>query len=425
MGPTVGEALARARADLRATRAVVWVDPRVGAHAAGLPFLVKDNLAVAGQPLACASAALEGYVPTWSATAVERLRAAGGVCIGRTNMDAFAMGSTTTRSVHGPTRHPLDPTRVAGGSSGGSAAAVALGIVRVALGSDTGGSVRQPAALCGVVGLKPTWGRVSRRGLVAFASSLDTVGILAASVREAAWALARVAGADPRDATCAERAVPDLVGACARGVKGLRVGVLDDADPGGIVAETRARLAAGGATVHARAWPAGLLDDAEGAYRLLSSAEAVSDLARYRTRAFGTGAGRRFGPRDAPERLVQGEAGEEVGRRLARGEALLDGVDPRLPWAIATRARVATALDALLDGVDVLLGPATPEPAFLASDADAAARTDRFLVPASLAGLPAISVPAGVIQGLPLGVHLVARAWDEATLLAAAAGAAP
>jgi aspartyl-tRNA(Asn)/glutamyl-tRNA(Gln) amidotransferase subunit A len=419
VAPTVGEALARARADL--TGAVVWVEPRVGHDAAGLPFLVKDNLAVAGQPLACASAALEGYVPTWTATAVERLRAAGGVCIGRTNMDAFAMGSTTTRSVHGPTLHPLDPARVAGGSSGGSAAAVTAGIVRVALGSDTGGSVRQPAALCGVVGLKPTWGRVSRRGLVAFASSLDTVGIVAATVPEAAWALAAIAGPDPRDATCADLPVPDFADTCARGIAGLRVGVLDDADPGGVVAATGARLEAAAATLHARSWPAGLLDEAALAYRLLSSAEASSDLARYRSRAHGAGSGRRFGPRDAPEQLVAGVAGEEVARRLALGDALLDGTDPRLAWARAARARVTAALAVLLDGVDVLLGPSTPDPAFFASDAQAAAQTDRFLVPASLAGLPAISVPAGAVGGLPLGVHLVAPAWGEERILSVAA----
>jgi aspartyl-tRNA(Asn)/glutamyl-tRNA(Gln) amidotransferase subunit A len=421
LGPTVREALAAARRD--ALGAVVYVDPRVDDAAPGVPFLVKDNLAVAGQPLACGSAALEGYVPSWSATAVERLRAAGGVCIGRANMDAFAMGSTTTRSVHGPTRHPHDATRVAGGSSGGSAAAVAAGIVRVALGSDTGGSVRQPAALCGVVGLKPTWGRVSRHGLVAFASSLDTVGILAATVPEAAWSLAAIAGPDPGDSTCAPVAVPDLVDACARGVSGLRVGVIEDPDPTGHVAAAAERLARAGARLHARRWSPGLLDEASLAYMLLSSAEASSDLARYRTRAFGAGEGRRFGPRDAPARLVEDVAGEEVARRLALGDALLDGVDPRLPWARACRERVRAAMDALFDGVDVLLGPATPEPAFHSWDAEAAARSDRFLVPASLAGLPAVSVPAPGVSGLPVGLHLVARAWGEPTLLAAAASA--
>ena len=387
---------------------------------AGVPFVVKDNLACAGRPLSCGSPALKGHVAAYTSTCVERLLAAGAVLVGRANMDAFAMGSTTTWSMYGPTRNPRDPFRVAGGSSGGSAAAVAAGIVPLALGSDTGGSVRQPAALCGVVGFKPTWGRVSRRGLVAFASSLDTVGILAERVELAVAALRAMEGVDRGDPSTTWRREGRVT--TPEHPRPLRVGVLppdlEDAVVRGGVATAAERLARAGATLVtiAPGWAhkEGLL-----AYRLLSSAEASSNLARFRT----TSTAPRFGPSDAVERLVTGVAGEEVARRLRLGDALLSGEDGRLGWAREVRAQVARAYEALFGEVDLVLGPSTPTVAFLPDDDGAAAVSDTFLAPASLAGLPAVSVPpAGMARtgSLPVGVHFVGPAWRDDEVLAAA-----
>lgn len=386
----------------------------------GVPFVVKDNLACAGRPLTCGSPALQGHVAAFTATCVERLLEAGAVLVGRANMDAFAMGSTTTCSVHGPTRNPWDASRVAGGSSGGSAAAVAAGVVPLALGSDTGGSVRQPAALCGVVGFKPTWGRVSRRGLVAFASSLDTVGALSENVALAVAALRAMEGVDPGDPSTTwsrEGRVPT-----PERRRPLRVGVLppdleDNVVREGVVMAAE-RLGRGGAHL-VPVTPVWSHEEVLLAYRLLSSAEASSNLARYRM----TSNAPRFGPSNAPELLVTGVAGEEVARRLRLGDALLSGEDGRLGWAREVRAAVRRAYAARFSEVDLVLGPSTPTVAFEPGDDDAAAVSDTFLVPASLAGLPAVTVPpsgAFHVGSLPVGVHLVGPAWHDDEVLAAA-----
>ncbi|HUG54882.1 MAG TPA: amidase family protein, partial [Vicinamibacteria bacterium] len=293
----------------------------------GVPVAVKDVLHVEGVPTTCGSRILEGYSPPFTATAVARLEAAGAIVIGKTNMDEFAMGSSTENSAYRPTRNPWDPTRVPGGSSGGSAVAVSTGMAALALGTDTGGSIRQPAAFCGVVGLKPTYGRVSRYGLVAFASSLDQAGPLARTVEDAALALGVMAGADPADATSAGAEVPDFRGALGGGVRGLRVGVpwafLEDGMEGGVLSAFRSAIGAlesAGARLVDVALPHAR--HAIATYYIVATAEASSNLARYD--------GVRYGRRaDAPElRRMYGETrdrgfGPEVKRRIILGTFVL------------------------------------------------------------------------------------------------------
>jgi aspartyl-tRNA(Asn)/glutamyl-tRNA(Gln) amidotransferase subunit A len=414
--------------DVDAVEAQIARVPRDG-RLAGVPLALKDNLADAGQPCGCASRILERYVAPRTATAVERLRAAGAVVVARTNMDEFAMGSSTENSAYGPARNPHDETRAPGGSSGGSAVAVAGEVVPVALGSETGGSVRQPAALCGVVGMKPTYGRVSRRGLVAFASSLDVVSPFGADVRDAALVTEVMAGLDPGDATSADVPVPDLVAACDRGVRGLRVGLVKEcegSEPG--VAE---RLAAAADAL--RAAGAELVDvsipsvaTALAAYHVLAPAEASSNLARFD--------GVRFGPREPADDLAGLYArtrsrrfGPEVRRRILLGTFVLSAgyADRYYLRAQAARARLTRELTDALATVDLLLTPTSPTVAFplgaRAADPVAMYLSDVFTVPASLAGLPAISVPCGRSQGLPVGAQLVGRPFDEATVFAGAA----
>ncbi|MCB9764615.1 MAG: Asp-tRNA(Asn)/Glu-tRNA(Gln) amidotransferase subunit GatA [Alphaproteobacteria bacterium] len=390
---------------------------------AGVPVAVKDNLADAGWPLTCASAALRDHVAADTATAVARLRAAGAVVVARTNLDAFAMGSSTERSIYGPTRNPWDRERVAGGSSGGSAALVAAGAVPLALGSDTGGSVRQPAALCGVTGVLPTWGRVSRRGLVAFASSLDQVGPLTRSAADAHAALAVMAGPDPLDTSAADRPLdpwdPD------EGLGGLRVGWLQEAfepptEPrvAGAVMAALGRL---GVPLSTHALPE--LGHAGPAYLVLSTAEASSNLARYDGLRFGTPA-----PPGSAQPRVDARAllGEEVRRRLLMGTAVLAAGPRRALYAraCAARDRLRAALDALFEEVDLLACPTSPTTAFplgaRLDDPVAMARADTLTVAANLAGLPALSTPCGLVDGLPVGLQLIAPRWAEARLFTAA-----
>lgn len=398
---------------------------------AGVPIAVKDNFADSGQPCGCGSRALDGYRAPYSAHAIERLRAAGAVMVARTNMDEFAMGSSTEHSAFGPVHHPLNAARTPGGSSGGSAAAVAAGIVPIALGSDTGGSVRQPASFCGIVGIKPTYGRISRRGLVAFASSLDTVAPFAANVRDAALVCEVLSGHDAADATSLENPVDDWVGACDRGVRGLRIGVLDECagsdvspDVAQQVERAVAVLAAGGASIQRVSIPT--LTQSLAAYYVIASAEASSNLARFD--------GVRFGLRSVAQTreamYVETRSagfGLEVQRRILLGTYVLSaGSETALhSRAVRTRAQLAAAFDAAFRQVDVLLSPTTPTVAFAlgerTTDPLRMYLADRFTVPASLAGLPAISVPFGTSEGLPVGVQLTARRCDEATLFAAGA----
>lgn len=415
-----------------AGREAAAVDERVRAGEspralAGIPVAIKDNLATLDLPTTCGSRILDGYVSPYEATAVARLRAAGALVLAKTNMDEFAMGSSTEHSAFGPTRNPVAPDRVPGGSSGGSAAAVAAGIARIALGSETGGSVRQPAAFCGVVGIKPTWGRVSRHGLVAFASSLDHVGIFGRTVDDAALGLRVIAGRDPADATSAERAVPDYRAAAGETIRGLVVGrpveyFPSDLDPG-----VRARcdaacdaLAAQGAEIRSVSLPHTAL--AIPVYYIIAPAEASSNLARFD--------GVRYGLRIAGDGLRgMYEAtrsrgfGAEVTRRILLGTYVLSAgyYDAYYRKAMGVRALIAQDFRRVFaSDVHVLLTPTTPTPAFplgARSDPYEMYLSDIFTATANLAGIPGMSVPVGSVDGLPVGAQILAPHFDEYRML--------
>jgi len=433
---------------------------RVARPLLGVPVAIKDNLCVAGWPLTCGSRILEGFVAPVSATVVERLLAAGAVPVGRTNLDELAMGSsceTSMASRRRPTRNPWDLSRVPGGSSGGSAATVASSAVPLALGSDTGGSVRQPAALCGVVGLRPTWGRVSRRGLVAFASSLDQVGPIARTVEDVALALAAIAGPDPGDATCAERGIDDLRAALERhdrlnrlegGIEGWRIGTLGALGRGSRVPGEAAAfgetspamraafdaalelLAAAGAEIVEVSVPS--IGSSLAAYAILAAAEASSNLARFDGVRFGRRAPREAGQSaaEAIEASRSAGFGDEVTRRILLGTFALSAGYAERFYGRAQELRTALRgeLEAAFGRVDLLATPTAPTGAFRLGerlgDPVAMARSDVFTAPAALAGVPAISLPCGLDpDGLPLGLQLMAPAFAEGRLLRAARAA--
>ena len=403
----------------------------------GVPIAIKDNIATLDTPTTCGSRILAGYVSPFEATVVERLRAAGAVVLGKTNMDEFAMGSSTEHSAYGPTRNPRDPFRVPGGSSGGSAAAVAAGIVRIALGSETGGSVRQPASFCGVVGVKPTYGRVSRYGLVAFASSLDQVGVLSQSVDDAALALGVIAGRDPRDATSADQDVPDYRAAVRRGVTGATpltgvvVGRPREYFPDGLDAGVRERceialnaLAELGATIRDVSLPHTAY--AIPVYYIVAPAEASSNLARFD--------GVRYGARVQAEGVTamydatRSEGfGAEVTRRILLGTYVLSAGYYDAYYKRAQDVRTLITADfrrVFADGVDLLFTPTAPTPAFKLgsiSDPYEMYLNDIFTATANLSGVPAISVPIGTAGGLPVGGQIIAPHFGEAPMFAAAA----
>jgi len=386
---------------------------------AGVPVAVKDNVCTALHPTTCASRVLAGFVAPEPATVVERLEAAGAVIVARANMDEFAMGSTGEASAYGPPGNPHDPARVAGGSSGGSAAAVAAGLVPVAIGTETGGSIRQPAALCGVLGLRPPWGRVSRRGLVALASSLDQAGPLARSLGDVALVYRVIAGPDPRDATSLREPLPDLAAPPDRSIAGLRVGMPagplehPDLEPEIRAAVKRAaeELAARGARVESVRF--GHAHLAVPAYHLQVAAEAASNLARYDGIRYGNPLpGRTF--REAVARTRGAGFGPEVKRRILLGTwALRAGWRRRwLDRARVVRARLAAEAEDVFRRVDLLLGPVTPTRAFpLGSKPGPLAvwLCDAFVLPANLADLPALVLPCPAPPGeLPAAIQLVA-----------------
>ncbi len=391
---------------------------------AGVPIAVKDNLCVRGTPTTCGSKLLAGWVAPYDAHAVQALRRAGAVIVGKTNLDEFGMGSSNETSAYGPVRNPWDRTRVPGGSSGGSAAATAAGLVPGALGSDTGGSVRQPAAFCGVMGLKPTYGRVSRHGLVAFASSLDVVGPFARSTRDLARLLSVLAGPDERDATCATVPVADYEAAVGEGGV-LRVGVpralLEGADDGVRGAFDRA-LAALEAEVVDVELPHALLGVS--VYYLVAPAEASSNLARFD----GVRYGHRAAARSLEEMYERTRAafGDEVKRRILLGTYVLSAGYYDAYYLRASKARTLIRRDfeEALVRCDVVATPTAPTTAFsLGAKVDDPLGmyfSDVYTVPASLAGLPALSTPCGLSDGLPVGLQLVGRPFEEATLLRAA-----
>ncbi len=398
---------------------------------AGVPVALKDNLCTRGVPTTCSSRILAGWKPPYDATVVERLRAAGAVVVGKTNMDEFAMGSSTETSATGPTRNPHDTTRVPGGSSGGSAAAVAAGFVPLALGSDTGGSIRQPAALCGVVGLKPTYGTVSRYGLVAFASSLDQIGPFAATVADAALLFDVIGGHDPADSTSLNRPTPRVVSVLDDGVAGITVGVLTEfldgaaPDVAARVHQAAEALAAAGARVEEVSVPEVTLGLS--AYYLIAPGEASSNLARYD--------GVRYGLRvDSEDTATMNTAtrssgfGAEVKRRIMLGTYVLSAgyMDAYYNQALKVRTRIIEGFATAYRRYDVLLGPTTPTTAFPLGEKTADPLqmylSDVCTIPTNLAGHPAISVPFGTgYDGLPVGVQLLGPALSEGTVMKVAA----
>jgi len=440
----------------RALDAAGRVDAEVAAGAApplaGVPVAIKDVLDIEGVPTTCGSRILEGYRPPFTATAVARLEAAGAVVLGKTNMDEFAMGSSTENSAFKATRNPWARDRVPGGSSGGSAAAVAAGMAPVALGSDTGGSIRQPAAMCGVVGLKPTYGRVSRYGLVAFASSLDQVGALTRSVDDVARVATALFGWDPKDATSARIEVPDLARGLSGTAAGLRVGVpwrfLAQGVDEGVMSAFRAAveaLRAAGAEVRQVDLPH--VAHAIATYYIVATAEASSNLARYDgvrygLRAPAEGSGGAGEPPQLDERArihsarpydlrrMYGETrdrgfGPEVKRRIILGTFVLSSgyYDAYYLRAQKVRTLIRRDFEEAFAACDVIATPTSPIPAFRLGEKTADPLqmylADIFTVPANLAGIPGLSVPCGLTGGLPVGLQLLGRPFDEATLLRA------
>jgi aspartyl-tRNA(Asn)/glutamyl-tRNA(Gln) amidotransferase subunit A len=420
---------ARAAADAVDTLVAGGRDP---GPLAGIPIALKDNLCTRGIPTTCSSRILEGWQPPYDATVVSRVVEAGAVVIGKTNLDEFAMGSSTENSAFGPTHNPHDTGRVPGGSSGGSAAAVAAGFAPLALGSDTGGSIRQPAALCGVVGAKPTYGTVSRYGLVAFASSLDQIGPLARTVADAAALLDVIAGHDPLDSTSWPGTFAPVSVHLGEGVRGLRVGVVKEFLEGGADADVVARvreaagsLASAGADVREVSVPSVIYGLS--AYYLIAPAEASSNLARYDGVRYGLRVdGEDIGAMYGATRAAG--FGAEVKRRIMLGTYALSAGYYDAYYGQAQRVRTLIIRDfaTAYRECDALLAPTAPTTAFaLGAKADnplAMYLSDVFTIPANLAGHPAVSVPFGVgDDGLPVGVQVLAPALGEAVMFRVAA----
>ena len=396
---------------------------------AGVMVALKDNICTKGLPTTCGSSMLKGYRSPYEATVVKKLRRAGGLIAGKTNLDEFGMGSSTENSAFGPTLNPVDRSLVPGGSSGGSAAAVAAGYVRIALGSDTGGSVRQPAAFCGVVGIKPTYGRVSRYGLIAFASSLDQIGTIGATVLEASLLLEIVSGHDARDSTSAQKPVPSYKDAVVEGVEGMVIGIPTEYFPEQLDPSVRAlldeaceRLIDAGAEVRPVSLPH--TEFAIPCYYVLATAEASSNLARYDGVRFGVRV-----PAEGLERMYEGTRGNfgsEVKRRIMLGTYVLSSgyYDAYYGTAQRTRASIAHDFKTVFSEVDVLFTPTSPTPAFPLGervlDPVAMYLSDVFTVTANLAGIPGLSVPIGTVGGLPLGAQLLGPWWGENRIIAAA-----
>jgi aspartyl-tRNA(Asn)/glutamyl-tRNA(Gln) amidotransferase subunit A len=424
-----------------AMRQAAAVDARIEAGhdpgpMAGVPVAVKDNIATREGRTTCSSRMLENYRSPFEATCVERLRAAGAVVMGKTNLDEFAMGSSSEHCAWGPVHNPWDVSRVPGGSSGGSAAAAAAGICGVALGSDTGGSIRQPASLCGCVGFKPTYGRVSRYGLVAFGSSLDQIGPLSRSVRDAALSYAVMAGTDSRDSTSAQLAVEDPLAELERPIEGLRVGVptqymsgANDPRVNALVDQALARLRAAGAVTVPVELP--LTDVGISTYYVIAPAEASANLARFDGIRYGHRAAARPG-QGLDDLYAESRAqgfGPEVQRRILLGTYVLSAgyYDAYYGRALKVRRLIKAEFDRAFERCDVIAGPASPTPAFRAgglSDPLQMYLCDVYTVNTNIAGIPGISVPIGFVEDggarLPVGLHLQAPAMADARLLRAA-----
>jgi aspartyl-tRNA(Asn)/glutamyl-tRNA(Gln) amidotransferase subunit A len=397
----------------------------------GIPIGLKDNMSTRGLRTTCSSKILENYVPPFDATVTKRFREAGAVIIGKTNLDEFAMGSSTENSAFGPSRNPWDLNAVPGGSSGGSAAAVAAGFCLGALGSDTGGSIRQPAALCGIVGLKPTYGRVSRFGLVAFASSLDQIGPMTRTIRDAALISAVIDGHDPMDSTSVDKEVPDYVGKLGEGLKGIRIGLpkeyfVDGMDPEveKAVKDAVKKMESLGASVESISLPN--TPHCLSVYYLLATAEASSNLARYDGVRYGL---RAQGAESLVPMYMKTRAqgfGAEVKRRIMLGTyALSSGYyDAYYLKAQKVRTLIKGDFDKAFAKVDVVATPTSPSPAFAfgakTTDPLTMYLSDIFTLSANLAGIPGMSLPCGFSsKGLPIGLQLLGRPFEEGALFRA------
>jgi aspartyl-tRNA(Asn)/glutamyl-tRNA(Gln) amidotransferase subunit A len=418
----------------RATAQQVDADIKAGKPVgplAGVPVALKDNMCTRGIETTCSSKILEGWKPPYDATVVTRLQQAGAVMVGKTNLDEFAMGSSTENSAFGPTKNPLDTSRVPGGSSGGSAAAVAAGFAAASLGSDTGGSIRQPASLCGLVGVKPTYGLVSRQGIVAFASSLDQVGPFTHTVADAALMMEVIGGHDPLDSTSLPQPMPSLTSVLGQGVKGMRIGRLADM-PDGCEPEVLARmdaayvaLQAAGATIVDISLPS--LSYCLTAYYLVAPAEASSNLARYD----GVRYGMRVETGDLHSMYGATRAagfGAEVKRRIMLGTYALSAgyFDAYYGKALKVRRLIANDFAAAYEKCDVILTPTSPTVAFPLGDKTSDPLTmylcDIFTIPTNLAGHAAMSVPFGTgAHNMPVGVQVLAPALGEQTMFRVAA----
>jgi aspartyl-tRNA(Asn)/glutamyl-tRNA(Gln) amidotransferase subunit A len=415
----------------RALKSAEEIDRKIAAGEdagplAGVPVAIKDVLVTKGVRTTCGSKLLENFVPPYDATAVARLEAAGAILIGKTNCDEFAMGSSNENSAYGPVRNPRALDRVPGGSSGGSAAVVAQGTAVVSLGSDTGGSVRQPASFCGVVGVTPTYGRVSRYGLVAFASSLDHVGPFGRTVRDSARVLQAIAGRDPMDSTSAFNAVPDYTTELSGDVKGLRIGLPTQyfsglpEETGAAIQRAVAKLEAMGCEIHEISLPH--TDYAIACYYIIATAEASSNLARYD--------GVRYTTRGSAETLAdmyrntRGEGfGAECKRRIMLGTYVLSAgyYDAYYLKAQRVRALIAEDYRRAFEQVDAIVGPVSPFPAFKlgekVDDPWAMYLSDIYTITGDLAGVPCMSVPCGETpDGLPVGLQIVCNHFEEAKM---------
>ncbi len=422
------------------------VDPKVKAFAyvnknaaqsnvvgklSGIPILIKDNICVKDEPTTCSSKMLAGFRPPYDATVIRKLKGAGAVLLGKANMDEFAFGSSCETSCYGPTRNPWDLDRIPGGSSGGSAAAVASGETVMALGSDTGGSIRQPAALCGVVGLKPTYGRVSRYGLIAFASSLDQRGPIAKDVEDAALLLGVIAGYDEMDSTSVDMPVPDYTKSLTKDIKGLRIGVPKEYFVKGIDPEVEAAVKNSikvfkdlGATIVDISLPH--TEYAVSTYYIIGPAEASSNLARFDGAHYGY---RDTSAKDMIDMYIQTRSkgfGSEAKRRILLGTYCLSAgyYDAYYLKALKVRTKIKEDFDKAFTACECIVTPTTPTPAFKigekANDPLAMYLSDIFTIPANLAGLPGISIPCGFSSGgLPIGLQIMAKPFGEETIFRA------
>ena len=408
-------------------------DEKILPPLAGIPIAIKDNICTKGVITSCASKMLKSFVAPYESTASSKLWSSGGICLGKTNLDEFAMGSSTETSVFGVTSNPWDINRVPGGSSGGSAASVAAGLCAAAIGSDTGGSIRQPASFCGVVGLKPTYGRVSRWGLVAFASSLDQIGPITNTVSDAAEVLYLISGKDPLDSTCLDKPVPNYLADINKSIKGLKIGIIKECfDHPGLNPEVKESVLSGverfktlGAEIIEVDCPR--FNDGIATYYVIAPSEASANLARYDGVKFGYRSSECSNLLDMTSKSRAEGFGDEVQRRILIGTYALSAgySDAYYKKAQKVRTLIRKDFDNSFKKVDILLTPTCPTTAFLkgdfVNDPLSMYLSDLLTVPVNLAGLPAISIPCGFdANGLPIGLQLIGNVLEEDKILNAA-----